>query len=256
MVRLLSARPATLVLLLTSHNLVAAEETQGSELGNDMGYPKIFNLNKTRVYKSTDLIHGISGERWEAAFKQPDARGAVNITGYDITAPYPGSKSEDWQYTIQVKSGIPVDEDKGGGSITGVWVQMDVPESLLKPKPDNECFRHVPQDLNTWEVCRVVYVMSLPAPVSDTPISGPGCQGALSEQCISDWKKMLVKEFEVEDEYIGYLQKAAYSTCPISEVRNIPPSCLEAGESYLEMGLWGGSSMYNPRDYNTNKPTF
>ena len=76
-----------------------------------------------------DTMFRVSNEEWAREFATANATTEVPFAGYDITTPYPGTRSADWRLSVQVKEGIPAGEN--GAVATGTWIRWGAPPSLM-----------------------------------------------------------------------------------------------------------------------------
>ena len=59
----------------------------------------------TKVF---DLAAGrIDNSVWLSSFSIPNATSSVSVSGYNTSEPYPGTKSDNWWYTVQVVADVP-----------------------------------------------------------------------------------------------------------------------------------------------------
>lgn len=155
-------------------------------------------------------IEGLISDAWYAAFSTPNATGSSTIQGYNLTSPYPGSKSDDWTYTIKVRDDIPLQD---GNVATGTWIELEAPKSLLVDIGNGSI---VPQD-PSWHVCRTVF--TAPNLTSDAGIPGPGCEGFLPSDCLSDLTTDLSTSFHDPN------RTSFDNPCPLPKPKDLPQSC-------------------------------
>lgn len=155
----------------------------------------------------------VTREDWGASFAQPNATGRASFPGFNVSSPYPGSRSDNWTFTIKVRDGLPLD---GSGDLvaTGTWIQLEAPENLLVDTRNGSA---VPQH-SSWWMCQGIYLVARLK--SDQEVVSGGCDGILPTECISELKRSLSAGFGAR-EY----------RCPRMD---LPPACEEAfgeGES-------------------------
>lgn len=122
-------------------------------------------------------IQSIREEDWRAAFISPNATGEGSIEGFNMTAPNPGSKSDNWTWTIQVQADVPTSD---GQFVAGTWIQLKAPQNLLQDIGNGSI---VPQD-PSWFVCEQIFIA--PMLMSTAGSVDSGCNGFLPPQCLSD----------------------------------------------------------------------
>ncbi|KAK4207926.1 hypothetical protein QBC37DRAFT_432689 [Rhypophila decipiens] len=189
---------------------------------------RAFNLNYDPDAPAEDaIVYGFSSKGWETAFVTANATGYANITGYDMSTAYPGSRSpEDWQDSVQARTGVNFTSGPNPGLATGIWLRTHVPANLLQPikLPNGTTIQTLPQDLAAWQLCPIIWAG--PNLRSKTPLAGPGCAGFLSEQCIADWQENLRKTFVSGNQQDD---GPKWRRCPTPSLRQMPSSCNETG---------------------------
>ncbi|KAK3346505.1 hypothetical protein B0T25DRAFT_279628 [Lasiosphaeria hispida] len=157
------------------------------------------------------VIEGVDDEAWSTAFKTANATGSAAIDGFNITQPYPGSKSDQWKYTIKVRDNVPF--STGGQYMAGTSIQLEAPKDLLTDIGNGSVVLQAP----SWHICQLVFVG--PALRSSKPLPGPGCTGFLDAACISDLTSHLVTGFE------NHNRTGPDNICPLPKPRMLPQSC-------------------------------
>ncbi|KAM7211750.1 hypothetical protein V8F06_012852 [Rhypophila decipiens] len=230
MARIPRDKPAYSPLLLLMGALTTTTATAGwlppQKASTTFIHNAAFNLNYDPDGPlEDDILHGFSSKGWETAFLTANATGYANITGYNMSTAYPGSRSpEDWQDSVQARTGVNFTSGPNPGLATGIWLRTHAPANLLRPTKlyNGTTIQTLPQDDTAWQLCPIIWAGRNLR--SKTPLAGPGCAGFLSEQCIADWQENLRKTFEA-----GNQQKDGpkWRRCPTPSLREIPSSCNE-----------------------------
>lgn len=157
-------------------------------------------------------------EVWEEAFRTPNATGSVRVKGFNLSHPFPGTESDDWAWTIQVRDGILRSRDSKYA--TGIWVQLDMPDSLVRLAPNGTFLL----DDGSWHVCESIW--EFPALKSDAATVEGSCEGIVPKECHDLWTDTLAQ---------GFGRRASNSSrCPSITP---PLQCLDAlGKEYTGVG--------------------
>ncbi|KAK0641975.1 hypothetical protein B0T16DRAFT_461996 [Cercophora newfieldiana] len=123
---------------------------------------------------------------WDEAFRAPNATGSVRVKGFNLSAPFPGTASDDWGFTIQVRDSI---RRSDGKFATGIWIQLDAPDNLVQKTTNRTT---VPQD-PSWRVCQGF--MDFPTLRSDAETVPGSCEGVLPKECIEAYADSLARGF-------------------------------------------------------------
>lgn len=153
---------------------------------------------------------GLPEEIWTAAFVSPNATGSSSISGRDITLPFPGRESPDWNYTLSIRDDVPAPE--GDGFMSAAWLKLEAPEGIFAERGMDDA---------SWEVCTMVF-------------TGPGmvggCDQVLSDVCERELREVLERAFGNET-----------AGCPFPRRQIAPESC---GWVNGTVGVSGGESVY------------
>jgi hypothetical protein len=114
---------------------------------------------------------------WLSVFQTPNATGSVSIPGFNMTEQYPGMRSDDWRYTLQIVADVPRHEDDGG-FLTGGWVRLEPPQNLLRDLGNGSSV--IDQDAS-WHVCQYVWVADKMS--RGTKVNEDTCEGAFPKEC-------------------------------------------------------------------------
>ncbi|KAH0489769.1 hypothetical protein TgHK011_001268 [Trichoderma gracile] len=115
---------------------------------------------------------------WTLGMRRANATGAAKILGYNITARYPGERSDDWTLSISVASDLPGEDAASGRFVTGTQIDWTAPQGMIASKDPS------------WFICRSVYRSSRLK--SSDPASAQGnCNGLLSDNCLSELQEAL-----------------------------------------------------------------
>jgi hypothetical protein len=115
---------------------------------------------------------GISTAEWELAMRSANATGTTSIPGYNITAKYPGKRSDNWTLSISVASDIPGGNTANGQFVTGTQLEWTAPPGLISSADPS------------WFLCRTAYSSSKLKHDGSGSTNG-SCDGLLSDDCLS-----------------------------------------------------------------------
>ncbi len=151
----------------------------------------------TRNLKSGSAIGPISSADWASHFSTVNATGTASLKGFNISAPYPGTPSDDWSWTIKVKADIPYQDNKTD-FFTGTWIQLAPPDSLLRDKsslkdPKSGGVGKGLREDPSWAFCYSVYTSKALLTESET-VDG-GCKGVVPDECLAALNKALADDF-------------------------------------------------------------
>ncbi|KAK3317062.1 hypothetical protein B0H66DRAFT_641778 [Apodospora peruviana] len=185
-----------------------------------------------------------STEEWETAFVSPNATGRFPVPGYNMTDTFPGSPSDDWTYTIQVRDDILLPDKTG--YFTGTWIRLDAPKNLIVQSPFNESLTQVVRQDDSWGVCLNVYV-GPEMTTSDPAAPGDGCE-ILSEECITDLENFLKTKWQNRSP-----DGIRADECPVVSPKQLPESC----QKFIGTGAIGTNhglreEVQPPPEYQTN----
>ncbi|KAL6831629.1 hypothetical protein V8C40DRAFT_262936 [Trichoderma camerunense] len=121
---------------------------------------------------------GISNVDWQLGMRNANATGTASIPGYNVTAKYPGERSDNWTVSISVSSDIPGGNTAGGQFVTGTQVEWTAPQGLIGSADPS------------WFLCRTAYSSSKLMGSESAPSQG-SCDGILSDNCWSDLQESL-----------------------------------------------------------------
>jgi hypothetical protein len=138
---------------------------------------------------SVDTRNLVDGA-FEAAFQHPNATGAAPLRGFNLSVPYPGSRSDDWTYRVQVRDDIPR-KDRGadaGTFTTGTYITLQAPANLLRREAATiaNTTTLTFMDIDpSWALCSKVWTPA--ALLSDkTPAAAGSCAPFLPDDCIRE----------------------------------------------------------------------
>jgi hypothetical protein len=153
----------------------------------------------------------VSDDIWQTAFLTPNATGSAPIEGYTVGSAFPGSKSDNWTFSIQVKDDVPLN---GGQFGTGTWVQLSPPDNLLNNTGNRSILTTDP----SWGICLSVWL----APVLQSSAAkvDPACGGVLPSDCVAD---MLRNQQHMGHTYVN--SSTTKQACPSI---SLPTSCMNA----------------------------
>ncbi|KAK4072904.1 uncharacterized protein Triagg1_5581 [Trichoderma aggressivum f. europaeum] len=120
-----------------------------------------------------DEAQSISNVDWELGMRNANATGTASIPGYNITAKYPGERSDNWTVSISVSSDIQGGNAAGGQFVTGTQIEWTAPQGLIGSADPS------------WFLCRTAYSSSKLKKSDSAPSQG-SCNGILSDSCWSD----------------------------------------------------------------------
>ncbi|TFB01787.1 hypothetical protein CCMA1212_006618 [Trichoderma ghanense] len=110
--------------------------------------------------------------------RRANATGAASTYGYNVTARYPGERSDNWTLSISVSSDIPGEDFSSGRFVTGTQIDWTAPQGLIGSADPS------------WFICRSVYSSSRLK--NSDPASAQGtCNGLLSDNCLSAFREWL-----------------------------------------------------------------
>jgi hypothetical protein len=132
----------------------------------------------------------ITDDEWASMFSTANATTEIPFPGYDITAPYPGTRSSDWRLSVQVKEGIPSTFD--GMVATGTWVTWGAPRDLMVKNTTNDTYGLAPLH-PSWKVIQT-FVQAKQLRSDDEDVD-PTCKGVLSDACIADFHAQLADTY-------------------------------------------------------------
>ncbi|KAM7203333.1 hypothetical protein V8F33_002324 [Rhypophila sp. PSN 637] len=118
------------------------------------------------------MVHGFSSKGWDTAFLTANATGYFNITGYDMSTACPGSRSpEDWQDSVQARTGVNFTSGPSPGLATGIWLRTHAPGNLLRSTKlhNGTAIQTLPQDETAWQLCPLLWAG--PNLTSKTPLA-------------------------------------------------------------------------------------
>lgn len=121
---------------------------------------------------------GISNVDWQLGMRNANATGTASIPGYNVTAKYPGERSDNWTVSISVSSDIPGGNTAGGQFVTGTQIEWTAPQGLIGSADPS------------WFLCRTAYSSSKLMGSQSAPSQG-SCNGILSDNCWSDLQESL-----------------------------------------------------------------
>lgn len=121
---------------------------------------------------------GISNSDWQLGMRNANATGTASIPGYNVTAKYPGERSDNWTVSISVSSDIPGGNTAGGQFVTGTQIEWTAPQGLIGSADPS------------WFLCRTAYSSSKLMGSESAPSQG-SCNGILSDNCWSDLQESL-----------------------------------------------------------------
>ncbi|KKP05605.1 hypothetical protein THAR02_02331 [Trichoderma harzianum] len=121
---------------------------------------------------------GISNVDWQLGMRNANATGTASIPGYNVTAKYPGERSDNWTVSISVSSDIPEGNTAGGQFVTGTQIEWTAPQGLIGSADPS------------WFLCRTAYSSSKLMGSESAPSQG-SCSGILSDNCWSDLQESL-----------------------------------------------------------------
>lgn len=170
---------------------------------------------------------------WADLFSTANATTQVPFPGYDITAPYPGNRSSDWRFSVQVKEGIP--STPSGMVATGSWISWGAPRDLMVKNTTNDTYGLAPLH-PSWNVVHS-FIQGRDLRSNDDGDIDPTCKGFLSDECIDDFHVQLA------DTYNKGGNKTGANRFPSAHP---PPSCRERLRLYeaytmskaLSLSLW------------------
>ncbi|KAF3056670.1 hypothetical protein CFAM422_012778 [Trichoderma lentiforme] len=164
---------------------------------------------------------GISNSDWQLGMRNANATGTASILGYNVTAKYPGERSDNWTVSISVSSDIPGGNTAGGQFVTGTQIEWTAPQGLIGSADPS------------WFLCRTAYSSSKLMGCESAPSQG-SCDGILSDNCWSDLQESL--------EAGGQCQN-----------NTLPPSCTD--ELGLSDGEGFGLTIARPIKSNSSDST-
>ncbi|QYT00041.1 hypothetical protein H0G86_007149 [Trichoderma simmonsii] len=121
---------------------------------------------------------GISNVDWQLGMRNANATGTASIPGYNVTAKYPGERSDNWTVSISVSSDIPGGNTAGGQFVTGTQIEWTAPQGLIGSADPS------------WFLCRTAYSSSKLMGTESAP-GQRSCNGILSDNCWSDLQESL-----------------------------------------------------------------
>jgi len=123
---------------------------------------------------------------WKTSFANPNATGSLLIKGYNLSSPFPSIESDSWKFTIKVRDGLPQSPEAPGKLVTGIWLELDAPDNLVR-KDGNRSF--VPED-PSWQVCQGFWdVSTLRSSTAQTVDAS--CEGVLPKECVAAMTRQL-----------------------------------------------------------------
>ncbi|PKK48836.1 hypothetical protein CI102_6322 [Trichoderma harzianum] len=164
---------------------------------------------------------GISNVDWQLGMRNANATGTASISGYNVTAKYPGERSDNWTVSISVSSDIPGGNTAGGQFVTGTQIEWTAPQGLIGSADPS------------WFLCRTTYSSSKLKKSGSAPSQG-SCNGILSDNCWSDLQESLEAGRQCQN-------------------NTLPPSC--ADELGLSDGEGFGLSSARPVKSNSSDST-
>jgi hypothetical protein len=138
-------------------------------------------VQKTRATNSPvgdGVFASVTNEAWDEVFLTPNATGAATLGGFNVSAPFPSTKSDNWTFTIKVKADVPRPESNDFA--TGTWLQLDAPDDLVQTNENGSSVRVDP----SWNVCISLLSTNEIELESGAETVDPGCRGVLEPECI------------------------------------------------------------------------
>ena len=133
-----------------------------------------------------DLAAGrIDDSVWLSSFSNPNASSSVSVSGYNTSEPYPGTRSDNWRYTVQVVADVP--RERGRDFLTASWVRLEPPANLLRDVGNGS--QVFDQD-ESWAVCQFIWVSDKVSRADK--VNGNTCEGALDRECYNAWLRALL----------------------------------------------------------------
>ncbi|KAL2262576.1 hypothetical protein VTK26DRAFT_906 [Humicola hyalothermophila] len=186
-----TTRPRSLLRLLATTarlSLTLAQSPFESASADFGGYGQAFGRVGPYDANSTEFLRYLENS---------NATGVYNIPGYDVSKPFPGEPMDGWTIRVSaldIKSpgSICVNGECGSDSFVGHSVQIQAPDALLQPNPDDDGATKVVKTDPSWGMCTWNFYFPNQAAgdaannPSNKPLAADGsCAGFLSDACIS-----------------------------------------------------------------------
>jgi len=139
-------------------------------------------VQKTKATNSPvgdGVFNSVTNEAWDKVFLTPNATGAATLGGFNVSAFFPSTKSDNWTFTIKVKADVP--RPGSNDFATGTWLQFDAPDGLVQTNGNGSSVRVDP----SWNVCMSLLLANEIELESDAETVDPGCRGVLEPECIA-----------------------------------------------------------------------
>ncbi|KAK4175925.1 hypothetical protein QBC36DRAFT_330409 [Triangularia setosa] len=174
---------------------------------------------------------------WAPAFASGyNATSTGRVKAYNMSQEYPGSPLPDdqsWEYVIKIKESIRTrDQDRSTlFPPSGTWLQVKTPRSHLQPSLSNSSILKIPQH-PSWSACAITFVSA--GWTQSEPLPGPGCSGFLSQDCVEELRKNLVKAYRNSTD--NTFENRVYNQCPLPLPDIMPRRCQPPGGGVAGIG--------------------
>lgn len=111
-----------------------------------ISFPLLILFSRAQTFG--DEAQSILNTDWVLGMRRENATGAASIYGHNVTARYPGERSDNWTLSISVSSDIPGEDVSSGRFVTGTQIDWTAPQGLIGSADPS------------WFICRSVYSSS------------------------------------------------------------------------------------------------